>query len=150
MIFNRTNGIKNMNIDKASVQAQKEERLKNMTNDEKIDMFAGNAAKLLAKKAEMEVPENGKFSRVLISFDVPGTQNVAYYYIEHDELDPKDTRRFTISTARKGSDRLTNANIFKGTKAQMLEYLNDSKNAQLFRDTLRDVSKSTDDYYSSF
>ena len=43
------------------------ERLALMTNDEKIDMFAPNAAKLLAKKSEYEVPENGQFSKTCIS-----------------------------------------------------------------------------------
>lgn len=147
MNFDTTKNTTNNFTNKASTLT-KEERLNKMTNEEKINMFAPNAAKMLAKKAEYEVPENGQFSKCLISFDIPGTQNIAYYLIEHDVLEPKEQRRLSIGALRNGCDRLTSIQLKKGTKKEILDFLNDENNAQLFRDTLVNVSNSTDEYFS--
>ena len=147
MNFNTSRNAMNTFSNKASIMS-KEERLKQMTDDEKLQMFAPNAAKLLAKKAEYEVPQNGQFGKCLVSFDIPGTQNTAYYLIEHDVLEPKDQRRFSIGAIRNGCDRLTSTQLIKGTKQEILEFLQDEQNAQLFKDTLIKMSDSTDEYFS--
>ena len=147
MNFETSRNTMNNFTNKAST-ISKEERLSKMTNEEKIYEFAPNAAKLLAKKAEYEVPENGQFGKCAISFNIPGTQNTAYYLVEHDILEPKDQRRFSIGAVRNGSDRMTSVQLIKGTKKEILEFLQDDKNAQLFRDTLVKVSNSTDEHFS--
>ena len=117
--------------------------------DKNIGLFATNGAKILAKKAQFEVPENGKFSKVGIIFNIPNTQNLAHYNIEYDELEPTNTRRFSIGATRKGSDRLTSAYLIKGTKQEIIDFLKNEDNYTKFQETLKQVSKETDDYFSS-
>lgn len=146
MDFNTSKNRINNFTNKTSTLSKKE-RLSKMTDEEKITMFSRNAAKLLAKKVEYEVPENGQFGKCILSFDIPGTQNVACYKVEHDILEPKDQRCFSICAYRNGNDRLTSQQLIKGTKKEILEFLQDENNFQLFKDTLVDVSDSTDEYF---
>ena len=124
----------------------------NMDNrkEKNIGLFAVNGAKILAKKAQFEVPENGKFAKVGIIFNIPNTQNLAHYNIEYDELEPTNIRRFSIGATRKGSDRLTNAYLIKGTKQESVDFLKNEENNHKIQETLNQVSQETDDYFSSF
>ena len=122
----------------------------NSRKEKNIGLFAVNGAKILAKKAQFEVPENGKFSKVGIIFNIPNTQNLAHYNIEYDELEPTNTRRFSIGATRKGSDRLTSVYLAKGSKQDIINFLSDEENCSKIQETLRQVSQETDDYFSSF
>ena len=125
-------------------------RLNSMSPVDKMQMFLDGSPKLLAKRAEYEVPENGTFKKVEVLFDIPNTQNQAHYFVEYDPLNPKDSRTFSIGVSRVGSDRFTSVQLAKGTKKEILEFITDKNNSELFKAALSDVSNSTDDYYSSF
>ena len=125
-------------------------KLNDMSPADKMQMFLDGSPKLLVKRAEYEVPENGTFRKVEVLFDIPNTQNQAHYFIECDPLNPKDSRTFSIGASRVGSDRMTSIQLAKGTKKEILNFLADKNNAELFKTTLANVSNSTDDYYSSF
>lgn len=148
MSFNSVNN--NHNIDAAAYRRQIQEEMAKYTDDELIDIFAVNAAEILSNKAEYDVPENGKFRTSEIIFEIPGTQNQGHYFIEFDVLEPKESRRFSIGASRKGSDRLTSIQLKKGTKKEILSFLRDENNSQQFKDALREVSRSCDDYFSSY
>ena len=126
-------------------------RVKMDTRKEKnIGLFAVNGAKILAKKAQFEVPENGKFAKVGIIFNIPNTQNLAHYNIEYDELEPAKIRRFSIGATRKGSDRLTSKHLTKGSKQEIIDFLKNEENNSRIQEALKQVSQETDDYFSSF
>lgn len=117
--------------------------------DEKIHLLIEKGKNILHQRAEREVPENGKFIRVFVAFDIPETQNEALMIVEPDAIDPKINRRFSIGVHRQNSDRLTSNYIFKGSKKEILDYLKNNDNqSELFKIIL-DLSKSVDDYYSS-
>lgn len=146
MSFNSVNYNNNMDVNLYRKQVLDE--LAKMTDEEKISLFSKNAALMLAQKAEYDVPENGQFLKSELTFDIPSTQNEAHYFIACDPIEPKNQRRFFIGTTRTGSDRLTSVQLKKGTKKEILEFLKDEKNAQLFKEALMETSNSTDEYFS--
>ena len=122
----------------------KREKQKTMTKDEIMDIVVPKAYNLLSQRAEKEVPENGKFRRIFVAFDIPETRNEALISIENDAKEPNSIRRLVIGVHRLNSDRVTSNYIFYGTKKEILEYL---KKPEIKSDY--SLSKSVDDYYSS-
>ncbi len=120
-----------------------------MDKDEKMEILIPKASNLLANRAEREVPENGKFRKIFVAFDIPDTQNEALISFEHDEIDPKNMRRISIGVHRLGSDRITSNYIIKGTKNELIEYLKKIEFKKEFKDTVNLLSDSVDEYYSS-
>ncbi|MCD8024630.1 MAG: hypothetical protein LUE64_03770 [Candidatus Gastranaerophilales bacterium] len=117
-------------------------------NEDKTQFLTRRCSEILAGRAEKEVPENGNFTKILVTFDVPETQNQASMVVECDALNPKDSRRVSVCARRKGSDRLTSIYMFKGTKKEVLDYLNNKENYPNFVNAVKDVSLSTDEYFS--
>lgn len=120
-----------------------------MTKDEKMNILVPKASNLLAQRAEREVPENGKFTKIFVAFDVPDTQNEALISIEADQGQPKDMRRLSIGVHRMNSDRITSNYMLKGTKREILDYLKKAEVNSEFIKTVYSLSDSVDDYYSS-
>ncbi len=117
--------------------------------EEKLEFLAGRLREALAARAEMEVPENGKFRKISASINVPETENSAYLIAEHDEINPKDTRRLSIGVKRQNRDSMRTSYIFKGTKKELIEYLKNSDNQEKIIKTINQLSDSTDSYYAS-
>ncbi len=117
-------------------------------NKDKMDYFVNKTREVLAERAEMEVPENGKFSSVSASFKIPDTQNKARIIISHDELEPKNLRRLSVGVHHINSDRLTSNYILKGTKKEILDYLKDQKSQDELIGIIGHLSESVDKYYS--
>lgn len=118
-------------------------------SQDKFNIATINATALLALKAEREMPENGKFANVSLAFEIPNSQNIAHFTIECDNENFKDTRRLSIGTSRKGSDRLTSIQLSKGTKKEILNYLNNKDNIELIKKALFETSSSIDEYFST-
>lgn len=134
----------------ASFSGVKKENPNKMNKDEKMKLLIDKGFKLLHDKAEREVPENGPFaSKVFMAFDVPDSQNEALMVIEHDKIDPKTQRRLSVKLHRPNSDRYESHYMFKGTKQEILDYLNKAENQPDFINSVNELSKSVDDYYSS-
>lgn len=104
---------------------------------------------ILHKRAEREVPENGKFTRIFVAFDVPETQNEAMMAIEHDALNPKDLRRVSVGVHRLNSPRLESKYVFKGTKKEVLDFIKNKENLDKLFSSVNGLSDSVNDYYSS-
>ena len=120
-----------------------------LSKEEKMDILVPKCSDLLTKRAEREVPENGKFHRIFVAFEIPETQNETLFSIEPDAKDFKDIRRMSIAVHRKNSDRIISNYMFKGTKEEVLNYLKDEKNYAEFKQTVNSLSNSVDEYYSS-
>ncbi len=120
-----------------------------LSKEEKMDILVPKCSDLLTKRAEREVPENGKFRRIFVAFEIPETQNETLFSIEPDAKDFKDIRRMSIAVHRKNSDRIISNYMFKGTKEEVLNYLKDEKNYAEFKQTVNSLSNSVDEYYSS-
>ncbi len=114
---------------------------------ETIDTLTNKLCEILSQRVCAEVPQNGKFSKISVTYSIPDTQNKARVSVEHDLINPKDGRRLCVSSFRNGSDRLVSSYVFKGTKQEILEYLNNSKSAEKILKTIKQLSDSVDNYY---
>ena len=104
---------------------------------------------ILANAAEKQVPENDKFSDVSIEYQIPTTQNMAKVIIECDGKEPKTIRRIAVGVHHQNSDRIISKYLYKGTKKELLNYLRDENNQEIFLDIIKELSEKTDDYYSN-
>ncbi len=113
------------------------------------DILISKSREYLAQRAEREVPENGMFTRLFVAFDIPETQNEAIIAIEHDEKEPKTQRRLSIGVHNQYSDRMFSNYVLKGTKQEIIDYLNNKENQESIKTTVSSLSSKVDDYYSS-
>ena len=116
-----------------------------LSGDERLNIIVEDVQKILAERSEREVPENGKFLRVGMFFPIPDTSNEAVLSIVHDELEPKDKRRFEVGVRHKYSDKITSQDIISGTKKEIIEYLKNSNNKDVLKKTVLELSKYVDD-----
>ena len=118
-------------------------------NESTTDLLITKSREYLAQRAEREVPENGVFTRIFVAYDIPDTQNEAVIAIEHDEKEPKTQRRLSIGVHNQHSDRLFSNYVLKGTKEEILNFLNNKENQETIKTTISNLSKKTEKYYSS-
>lgn len=126
----------------------RKEPTKVQSNEEKLQLLVGRACEVMAGRVENEVPENGKFAPLSVSWNLPGSLNRAMLAVEADALNPKDSRRLSVGVTRAGSDKVRQGYILKGTKKEILEFVKDPKNQEEIIKTARQLSDSTDEYYS--
>lgn len=118
------------------------------SDGEQMDFLADKASKVMAERIENEVPENGKFTKLSVSWDIPKTLNKAILAVEADALEPKNSRRLAVGAYRKGSDNIRLGYISKGTKKEILEYIKNSDNKEKIIETAYQLSDSVDEHYS--
>lgn len=140
---------KNQNINASTTQIFKGETRPMLTKDEKMQKLISKGVEFLCNIAEREVPQNGKFARVYITLDIPDTNNQAIVHIAHDENQPDKQRRAVVSVHHKNADRLISQELFKGTKSEILDFLNNPLNNQEIIDEINTLSDATDEFYSS-
>ena len=97
---------------------------------------------------EKQVPENGLFRKITLSFEVPDTNNVGVYSIEYDHKNPKVQRYLTLGVHHKNSDRLVSNIVLKGTKQDILDYIKNSENQTKTIEMSRELSDKVDEFYS--
>ncbi len=136
------------NFNAPSFEANKD-NFSMLDKEKKTDSLLEKGRSILYKRAEREVPENGKFRKIFVAFDIPETQNEALISIEHDAVSPEVNRRLSVGVHRQNSDRITSNYLFKGTKREVLDYINNKDNQAELHKTINNLSKSVDDYYSS-
>jgi hypothetical protein len=113
------------------------------------NILVEKSRKHLLERAQREVPPNGPFTRLFVAFDIPNSLNEAVIAIEHDEKEPKTQRRLSIGVHHQYSDKVFSNYVLKGTKEDILNYLYDQENQESIKSTILNLSKKTDDYYSS-
>lgn len=119
-----------------------------LDKEEKMKILTSKTKEVLSQAAEREVPENGRFSRVFVTFSVPESDNKAVFSIIHDDVDYKDKRQLSICVHRQNSDRMFSNFIMKGTKKEIIEFLNDERNNEELKQIVEHLSVKADDYYS--
>ena len=122
---------------------------KKLSNEELINSIIKNGREKLHSMMDRMVPENGKFSEVAISFDIPQTNNEAIISIVHDAIEPKNLRCINIGVHHQNSDRMASVYLKTGTKNELKEYLNNEDCESKILSYVRELSQKTDDYYSS-
>ncbi|MCD7740426.1 MAG: hypothetical protein LUH11_03660 [Candidatus Gastranaerophilales bacterium] len=127
----------------------KDKRTLMLSKEEQMPILIEKGAGVLNEKAQLQVPENGKFNRIFVAFNIPETPNEAVFTIEHDELNPKNSRRLSIGVHHNNMDRLFSNYVLKGTKQEILDYLKNKDNYKDILEIVNNLSEKTDEYYSS-
>lgn len=126
----------------------KKEQQQVRSSKEQMDFLVSKAREVMTGRIENEVPENGKFAKLSVSWDVPDTLNKAMLTIEADALNPKDSRRLAVGSYRKGSDNIRLGYLLKGTKKEILEYIKSPESKEKLIETAYQLSDSVDKFYS--
>lgn len=116
-------------------------------NKATIETLTAEVFEELSERAEKEVPENGKFTGISVSYLIPDSQNIGKCIIKYDPLNPKDSRRLYAGVNRAGSDRLVSVELLKGSKKDILNYLSKQENQKEVIENIKDLSKEVDEYY---
>lgn len=114
------------------------------TPEEHFNHFTELIFNHLYERSQREVPENGKFTPLSASYNIPNTNNRAMLSVEYDLLEPKTQRRIFAIACRKDSDKIVKSQLFKGSKSEILAYLNDNTNREKFINTAKKLSDSLD------
>lgn len=144
MQINNNDNNFNTNFSKAN-----KDKPKVLTYEQKMNILVPKTKEVLAESAQMQVPENGLFRKVFVTFSVPDTNNKAVLGIEYDENEPKTQRRLFVGVHHENRDAMVKNYILKGTKSEILEYLKDNSNQQNLIDTVNMLSTKADEYYAS-
>lgn len=116
-------------------------------NKSDMNYFVNKTFEVLAQRVEKEVPENGKYRPIAVSFKIPETNNMVKFIVEYDEVNPKDFRRLFIGVQHVNSDKMVSYHLLKGTKKEILEYINNSDNIPKAIEFVGELSKSLDSDY---
>ena len=123
------------------------EKSKMQNKNSTIGELTDKLCEILYERAELEVPKNGKFSQVSVSYTIPDTQNKAKVAIISDPINPSNLRRVSVNSFRIGSDRMISTYIFKGTKQEVLDYISSPECKSQIIETALKLSDSVDKYY---
>lgn len=118
-------------------------------NQDKMEILMNRLCEVLSERTENEVPENGKFAPISVSFSIPQTNNKAKAIVEYDALAPKNLRRLSIASHHVNSDRLISTYVLRGTKQEIIDYLNNPQNQKKLVKLAGELSDSVDEYYDN-
>lgn len=133
----------------ASFQAINKGKFRMQEEKSPMDNLVAKTMEFLSDRTEKEIPENGLFRKIFVAFDVPKTKNEALLLLEMDGEKPRTQRRLSVGVHHQNADRLTSNYLLKGTKKEIIEYLNNKDNKKEIIDAVKKLSDKTDDYYSS-
>ena len=91
--------------------------------------------------------EEGRFEGFAYGFDLPFTENHMKYQFMADALSPEKSRRIAVGVFREGTDRLTSHYVFKGTKAEIIDFLKSEEGKEQIYASVIELSDKTDDYW---
>lgn len=125
---------------------QKEKKMP--TEENELNILTSKMREVLLQRIEKELPKNGKFAPISVSYTMPETQNKIKIIAEYDPIEPKEQRRLLLSSYRLGSDRMVSSYILKGTKKELMDYIKQDESQNKIIKIADELSKSVDEYYS--
>ena len=93
-----------------------------LTREEQLNKLFRTVAELLVKNAKEGVPETGSFQKLTVGGKIKGADYESILGIEQS-YQAKNERRVTLGMHRTGDDRLVSNDLFKGTKEEVLAWL---------------------------
>ncbi len=137
------------NLNNYSLKPEKMETKMEPDKSQKLIFVLEKCKELLCEAAQRRMPENGKFSKFSIEFEVPETDNHGVLTIDFDANNPRDGRILSVGVHHKNSDRLISNILLTGTKKEILDKLASSEDMDELIEIVSHLSDKTDDYYSS-
>lgn len=115
-----------------------------MTYEEQKILLIQKGKKIFRDNVEKKVPEEGPTQRVFVAFDYPGTGYEAFLAAEEDHLN-RNSRRVRVMMRPQGSGRVMSNYIWKGTKQELLRWLDqeerESELLKIFQDLADSLAK---------
>ena len=93
------------------------------THEEKMTILFQKVAEVLTEHAHPRVPERGSFRKAAVDAEIREEGWVATLGIEESYLSETE-RRVRLGVHNTGDDRLVSHYLFKGTKQEILTWLN--------------------------
>ena len=132
----------------SSCTGLQKEKIKMPIEENELNILTSKMREVLLQRIEKELPENGKFAPISVSYTMPETQNKIKIIAEYDPIEPKEQRRLLLSSYRLGSDRMVSSYILKGTKKELMDYIKQDESQNKIIKIADELSKSVDEYYS--
>lgn len=112
-----------------------------MTDEEKKVFLIRKGRKVFRDDVEEKLPEEGPAQRVFVAFDYPGTEYEAFLAAEADRLD-RNGRRVSVMMRPQGSNRVMSSYIWKGTKQELLRWLDREERESELRELFQNLADS--------
>ena len=132
----------------SSFTGLQKEKIKMPIEENELNILTSKMREVLLQRIEKELPENGKFAPISVSYTMPETQNKIKIIAEYDPIEPKEQRRLLLSSYRLGSDRMVSSYILKGTKKELMDYIKQDESQNKIIKIADELSKSVNEYYS--
>lgn len=120
-----------------------------MTTEERrreIIGFLKEAAEMLMRYIENEVPESGRFQGHSVSFLLTETENVGMLLYRFDVLRKGNQRELSLGLRRVGSSYHITTRIFRGTNTETIEFLHfTEEQLNEFTDSILDMMDNADE-----
>lgn len=93
-----------------------------LTREQQLNKLYQAVAELLVEKAKVSLPEAGSFRKITVGGNVKG--EICHSILGIEESYSSQTERYvTLGVYREGEDRVVSNYLFKGTKQEVLEWL---------------------------
>lgn len=92
------------------------------THEQKMNQLFQKVAEVLTEHAQAKVPETGSFRKVAVDAEIGDEDWESTLGIEESYLSETE-RRVTLGVHKKDSDRLVSNYLFKGSKQEVLTWL---------------------------
>lgn len=112
-----------------------------MTNEEKKVLLIQKVRGVFRANVEGKLPEEGPTQGVFVCFDYPGTEYEAFLRAEEDHLNWSG-RRVRVMMRPQGSSRVMSNYIWKGTKQELLQWLDRDELESELRELFQDLADS--------
>lgn len=115
-----------------------------LTDEQKLDILIPKGMAVLREHVRQKMPETGRFQRVFVIFAYPGTGYEALLWVEHNVSEQGGNGRLTAAMREAGSDKVVQHYITKGTKDELMRWLNTSANGEELRSSYAQLKCSVD------
>ena len=102
-----------------------------------------------AENAEKNVPEEGKFQRIICACNFMKEGQEAFVTVLRTS-NSNNVCLVTLNMHRPLSDRIFTHYMLEGSKAEAVNWLRDEKNIELAFDELTELANKMENYYSEF
>ena len=139
----------NLNINNASFKSNSGEKPMTFERNTLMNTLMTKCKEELSSIGELQLPENGKFLRLSLGFEIPQSDNMGMFIVDYDPDEPRNKRILSVGVHHKNSDRMVSNIVANGTKKEILEYIKSQENTQELVDLVDELSKKTDDFHNS-
>lgn len=119
---------------------------KRQTDAQKLDILIPKAMDYICEQIQQKMPETGGFRKFFVCFTYPGTGYEALLWVEHNVSERDGNGRLTAGMREAGSDKVVQHYMAKGTKEELMQWLNTSANGAQLRSSYEQLKSAVDQF----